>query len=139
MIEECRYFLCSKEDHTLQFVVMSNEKDNPFSLNPVSLTFDCSLKIKAVCIGIVYLILLMLLFSDPERSVNTSSSGIFRLSISRRDKASATTFFCFFCGRYSNVTPYYSRSKSQHVRKTRSEAFKPLKVLFLWSVKTMMG
>jgi hypothetical protein len=34
----------------------------------------CSLNIKALCIGIVNLILLMLLFSDPERSVNTSSS-----------------------------------------------------------------
>jgi hypothetical protein len=33
------------------------------------LTFACSLKIKAVSIGIVDLILLMLLFSDPERSV----------------------------------------------------------------------
>jgi hypothetical protein len=55
--------------------------------------------------------------------------------MSRRDKASATTFFCFFPGRYSNVTPYSSRSKSQ--RKTRSEALKPLKVLFLWSVKTI--
>jgi hypothetical protein len=32
------------------------------------------LKIKAVCIGNVHLILLMLLISDPERSVNTSSS-----------------------------------------------------------------
>ena len=43
----------------------------------------------------------------------------------------------FFPGRYSNVTPYSSRSNSQ--RNTRSEAFKPLKVLFLWSVKTMIG
>jgi hypothetical protein len=33
------------------------------------MTFACSLKIKAVCIGVVNLILLMLLFSDPERSV----------------------------------------------------------------------
>jgi hypothetical protein len=32
------------------------------------------LKIKALYIGVVHLILLMLLFSDPERSVNTSSS-----------------------------------------------------------------
>jgi hypothetical protein len=45
-----------------------------FSLDPVSLTFVCSLKIKAVCIGIVDLILLMLLFSDPERCVDASSS-----------------------------------------------------------------
>jgi hypothetical protein len=43
----------------------------------------------------------------------------------------------FFPGRYSNVTPYSSRSKSQ--RKKWSEAFEPLKVLFLWSVKTIMG
>jgi hypothetical protein len=59
--------------------------------------------------------------------------------MSRRDKASATKFFYLFPGRYSNVTPYSSRSKSQHVRKTRSEAFalNPLKVLCLWSVKTM--
>jgi hypothetical protein len=25
MIEECRSFLCSKEDHTLQYAVLSNE------------------------------------------------------------------------------------------------------------------
>jgi hypothetical protein len=25
MIDECRSFLCSKEDHTLQYVVLSNE------------------------------------------------------------------------------------------------------------------
>jgi hypothetical protein len=37
------------------------------------LIFACSLKIKAVCIGIVDLILLMVLFSDPERSVNAST------------------------------------------------------------------
>jgi hypothetical protein len=43
----------------------------PFSLN--HLTFACSLKIKTVYIGFFNLILLMLLFSDPERSVNTSS------------------------------------------------------------------
>jgi hypothetical protein len=42
-------------------------------LNPTFLTFSCSLKIKAVCIGIGNLILLMLLLSDPERSVNASS------------------------------------------------------------------
>jgi hypothetical protein len=45
----------------------------------------------------------------------------------------------FFPGIYSNVTPYSSRSKSQNVSKKRSEAFKPLKILFSWSVKTMMG
>jgi hypothetical protein len=45
----------------------------PFSLDPVSLTFLCSLKIKAVWMRIVDLKLLMLLFSDPERSVNASS------------------------------------------------------------------
>jgi hypothetical protein len=42
------------------------------------LTFACSLKIKAICIGIVGLILMMPLFSDPERGINTSfpeSSG----------------------------------------------------------------
>jgi hypothetical protein len=38
------------------------------------LTFSCPLKIKAVCMGIVHLILLMLLFSDHERGFNTSSS-----------------------------------------------------------------
>jgi hypothetical protein len=60
--------ICSKEDHTLQYVVLSNE---------VGLSHDffaCSLMIKAVIIVIVDLILLMLLFSDPERSVNASSS-----------------------------------------------------------------
>jgi hypothetical protein len=32
MIEECRSFLCSKEDHTLQYVVLSNEVGlSPFS------------------------------------------------------------------------------------------------------------
>jgi hypothetical protein len=72
MIEECRSFLCNKEDHILQYVVLSNEVGKPFSLNP--LTFVCSLKIKEVCIEIVNLILLMLLSCDPERSVNTSSS-----------------------------------------------------------------
>jgi hypothetical protein len=75
MIEECRSFLCSKEDHILQYVVLSNEVwVSPLSLNPVSLTVACSLKIKAVCIGNVGLILLMLLFSDPERIVNIYSS-----------------------------------------------------------------
>jgi hypothetical protein len=141
MNEECRSFLCSKEDHTLQYVVLSNEVGlSPFLLHPGSLTFSCSLKIKALCIWIINLMLLiLLLFSDPEISVTTSSlvSKIFSLSMSRRDRASVTIFF--FPGRYSNVTPYYSSSKIQHVRKTRSEAFKPLEVLFLWSVKTMMG
>jgi hypothetical protein len=28
MIEECRSFLCSKEYHTLQYVVLSNEVEN---------------------------------------------------------------------------------------------------------------
>jgi hypothetical protein len=114
--------------------------DKPFSLNLVFLTFASSLKIKAVCIGIVNMILLILLFSDPERSVNTSS-WIFRLSMSRRDEASASsaTFFYTFPGRYSDVTSYSSRIKSQ--RKTRSEvfSFQPLMELFLWSIKTMMG
>jgi hypothetical protein len=74
MIEECRSFLCSKEDHTLQYVVLSSEVGlRPSSINPDSLTFAYSLKIKAVCIGIVNLILLMLLFSDPEGSVNFST------------------------------------------------------------------
>jgi hypothetical protein len=68
MIEECRYSLFSKVDHTIQYVVLSNEVG--LSLNP--LTFACPLKSKAVCI--VHLILLMLLISDPERIVNTSSS-----------------------------------------------------------------
>jgi hypothetical protein len=44
----------------------------------------------------------------------------------------------FFPRRDSNVTPYSSRSKSQNICKTRSEAFNSLKVLFLWSVKTIM-
>jgi hypothetical protein len=77
MIEECRSFLCSKEDYTLQYVVLSNEVGlSPFLLIlvPSSLTFDCSLNIKTVCIRIVKLILLMLLFYDPKCSVNTSSS-----------------------------------------------------------------
>jgi hypothetical protein len=67
----------------------------------LSLNFICSLKIKAVCIGIVNLILLMLLFSDHERSVNASSllSLIFRLSMSRRDEACATVItFSFLRG-----------------------------------------
>jgi hypothetical protein len=65
-VELSSYF-CSKEDHTLQYVVLSNEVGlSPFSLNLISLNFACSLKIKAVCIGIDHLILLMLLFSDPE-------------------------------------------------------------------------
>jgi hypothetical protein len=35
MIEECRYFLCRKEDHILQFVVLSNEVElSPFLLIP---------------------------------------------------------------------------------------------------------
>jgi hypothetical protein len=76
MIEECRSyacFLCSKEDHTLQYVVLKNEVGLS-SLNPGYLIFACSLKIKAVCIEIINLILLMLLFSFPERFVNTSST-----------------------------------------------------------------
>jgi hypothetical protein len=40
----------------------------------LAMTFACSLMIKAIIIVIVDLILLMLLFSDPERSVNASSS-----------------------------------------------------------------
>jgi hypothetical protein len=56
--------------------------------------------------------------------------------MSRRDKSSAIVAKFIFPRRYSNVIPYYSRSKGQ--RKTLSEAFKPLKV-FLWFVKTMMG
>jgi protein tyrosine phosphatase len=70
----------------------------------------------------------MLLFSDPERSVNTSSSRIFRLSMSRQDKESATVAKFFFPGRYSNVTPYSSRSKSQHVSKMQYEAVE------MWSI-----
>jgi hypothetical protein len=56
------------------------------------------------------------------------------LYVSRQNEASATRFF--FLGRYSNVTPYCSKGESK--RKTWSEAFKRLKVLFLWSVETMM-
>jgi hypothetical protein len=52
-------------------------------------------------------------------------------------KTFATTNTFFFPGRYSNVTPYSSRGKNQY--SSRSEAFKPLKVLFLWSVKTIIG
>jgi hypothetical protein len=55
----------------------------------------------------------------------------------RIESATVATFF--FPGRYSNITPYSSRSKIQHVSKTRYEAFKSLKVLFLWSLKTMMA
>jgi hypothetical protein len=88
------------------------------------------LNIKAVYIGNV-----MLLYSDSERSVEASSPGIFRSSMSKRDNASATTFF--FPGSYPNDSPYSSSSNSQH--KAQSEAFKPVKVLFLWSVKTMIG
>jgi hypothetical protein len=65
------------------------------------------------------------------------SSWIFRLSKLRRDKALVLLTTFFFPGSYSNVTPYSSRIKSQ--RKTRSEAFKPLKILFLWSVTTIMS
>jgi hypothetical protein len=73
----------------------------------------------------------MLLNSDSERSAKTSfSSYIFRSSMSSLDNASATTFF--FPGRYSNDTSYSSKSKSQ--RKSQSDAFDPLKELFLWSV-----
>jgi hypothetical protein len=67
-------FLCRKEDHTLQFVVLSKKVGiSPLPLNPDSLIFACSLKIKAVCIRIAYLILLMLMLSDPERSIHPSS------------------------------------------------------------------
>jgi hypothetical protein len=35
MLEECRFFLYSKEDHTLQYVVLSNEVGlNAFLLVP---------------------------------------------------------------------------------------------------------
>jgi hypothetical protein len=83
----------------------------------------------------------MMMYSDPEGIVNNYSSlyRIVRLSISRQDKAATKADKFVFPGRYSNVSPYSSRSKSQHVYKTRSDGFKPLKVLFLWSVKTMMG
>jgi hypothetical protein len=77
MIDECRscLFFYSKEDHTLQYIVLSNEVVLiPFLLILIPLTFGFSSNINAVCIGMVDLILLMLLFSDPERSVNTSSS-----------------------------------------------------------------
>jgi hypothetical protein len=139
MIEECRSCLfCLKQrpSYPSIFCIELWGWSKPFPLNPLSLTIAFSLKIKAVCIGIIHLILLM----HHKRSVNTSSasSWIFKVSMSIRDTSSATTLFCFFPGRYSNITPYSSRSKSHHRCKTRSEAFKSLKVLFLWSVKTMI-
>ena len=85
--------------------------DSPFSLSPWTLTW--SLNIKPVCIGN-----LMLLCFDSERSVSASSLWIFRLSMSKHDKASATTFFLL--GRYSNDTIYSSKSKSQLKTRIRS-------------------
>jgi hypothetical protein len=55
IIEECRSFLCSKEDHTLQYVVLSNEVGlSPFFLilwlllvfeDQGSMHWDCSFDI----------------------------------------------------------------------------------------------
>jgi hypothetical protein len=55
--------------------------------------------------------------------------------MSRQDKASAiaTTYFSFFPGRYSNDTPYSSRSKCQRKIYPEESASNPLKVLFSWS------
>jgi hypothetical protein len=75
-----------------------------------SFTFAYSLKFKAVYIRIIDLILIMLLISDLEKILK-ASSWIFRFSTSRRDKAPTTADVSFFSGRYSDVTPYSSRSK----------------------------
>jgi hypothetical protein len=96
------FFLCNKVNHTLQYALLSDEVGiSPFLLIPWLMFLVGSLKIKAV--WIVNSILLLLLLPDPERSVSASSSWIFRFSMTRRDKTSATTFF--FGGIYSNVTP----------------------------------
>jgi hypothetical protein len=57
----------------------------------------------------------MLLLSDPEGSVNASFYVIFRLSISGRDKASATTaiFFYYFMGGIQMLLHILQRSKNQ--------------------------
>jgi hypothetical protein len=142
MIEECRFFLCSKEDHTLQYVVLSNEVGlSPFLLILVPWLFLVLWRSSQNALGsfIWYYWCCCFLILREVLTLLPLESWIFRPSVSRWDKASATTFFCFFPGRYSNVTPFSSRRKSQHIRKMQSEAFKPLKVLFLWSVKTIMG
>jgi hypothetical protein len=65
-------------------------------------------------------ILLMLPFTNLERNNNSSSSLILRLSILIKNVVSMKASLCLFPGKYSNVVPFFSRSKIH--RKTQSEA-----------------
>jgi hypothetical protein len=64
--------------------------------------------------------------------------------MSRSDKVSAAAFFCISLGRgrrgrgYSNITPYYSKNKSQCKTLSEEIAFDTLKLFFIWSIKSKL-
>jgi hypothetical protein len=109
------------------------------SLNTDFLIFYCPLKIKAVCIGIVDLILLMLLFSDPlfllEFSGYQCQDGI-KYPLQHFSFLGDTQMLLYIL---QGVKASMYANCGLKLRKTRSEAFKLLKELFLWSIKTMIG
>jgi hypothetical protein len=124
MIEECRSFLCSKEDHTLQYVVLSNEVMlSPFLL--ILLSWLCLLFEDQGSVHCEFDITDAVV-SDPERSVNTSSSWIFRLSISRWDKESAILSTFFF------VFPGYTQMILHILQGLKASTKRVLKLLIHW-------
>jgi hypothetical protein len=80
------------------------------------------------------------LFCDPDRRINASSFFLnFQAINVMKGLIFATVSTFLFPGRDLSLTSYSSRIKSQNVRKLRSEAFNQLRLLPLWSAKTIIG